>query len=67
MNVLLSTSILFTGGFTMSVQAQKINRHNPTIAMVLSILFAGLGQFYNRRYLKGLILIIIEVAFLITF
>ncbi|WP_164214879.1 sugar ABC transporter permease [Virgibacillus sp. YIM 98842] len=35
--------------------------------MVLSILFAGLGQLYNRRFLKGSIFIIIETAFLIVF
>ncbi|WP_164670312.1 carbohydrate ABC transporter permease [Virgibacillus doumboii] len=34
--------------------------------MILSILFAGLGQLYNRRYLKGISFIIIEAAFLIT-
>src|SRR5690625_545704 len=34
--------------------------------MILSILFAGLGQLYNKRYLKGTIFIIIEVAFLVT-
>jgi arabinogalactan oligomer / maltooligosaccharide transport system permease protein len=41
--------------------------HNPKVAMVLSILFAGLGQLYNRRFLKGFIFIIIEAAFLLTF
>ncbi|WP_062352108.1 carbohydrate ABC transporter permease [Bacillus kwashiorkori] len=41
-------------------------KHNPKLAMILSILFAGLGQIYNRRYGKGLILIILESAFLIT-
>jgi len=35
--------------------------------MVLSILFAGLGQLYNRSYIKGIILILIELAFIITF
>ncbi|WP_077330261.1 carbohydrate ABC transporter permease [Virgibacillus siamensis] len=34
--------------------------------MILSILFAGLGQLYNRRYVKGIIFIVIEAAFLIT-
>ncbi|GAB2558007.1 carbohydrate ABC transporter permease [Gracilibacillus alcaliphilus] len=45
------------------VQGKK---HNPNIATILSIIFAGLGQLYNRRYLKGTILILLEVAFLIT-
>ncbi|WAA11295.1 sugar ABC transporter permease [Fervidibacillus albus] len=35
--------------------------------MVLSILFAGLGQLYNRRYGKGALLIIVETAYLIVF
>lgn len=42
-------------------------RHNPTAALVLSILFAGLGQLYNRSYLKGIIFIVIEAAFLVVF
>ncbi|WP_404432066.1 ABC transporter permease subunit [Sutcliffiella horikoshii] len=46
---------------------EKMRSHNPTLAMVLSIIFAGLGQLYNRRYAKGITFIIIEAAFLITF
>ncbi len=34
--------------------------------MILSILFAGLGQLYNRRYLKGSIFIVIKLAFIVT-
>ncbi|MCT2536989.1 sugar ABC transporter permease [Aquibacillus koreensis] len=34
--------------------------------MMLSVVFAGLGQLYNRSYLKGIIFIVIEVAFLVT-
>ena len=48
----------------------KINKqenHNPTLAMLLSILFAGLGQLYNRRFLKGAIFLLVEFAFLFTF
>src|SRR5699024_5982137 len=41
--------------------------HNPTLAMLLSILFAGLGQLYNRRFLKGAIFLLVEFAFLFTF
>jgi arabinogalactan oligomer / maltooligosaccharide transport system permease protein len=44
----------------------KYQQHNPTIATVLSVLFAGLGQLYNRRYLKGLLFILLEIAFLVT-
>lgn len=42
-------------------------KHRPWLAMVLSILFAGLGQLYNRSYIKGIILFLIELAFIITF
>lgn len=42
------------------------SKHNPTIAMVLSILFAGLGQLYNRRFAKGIAFIILEIAFIVT-
>lgn len=48
-------------------QNKKPKKHNPKIAVVLSILFAGLGQLYNRRFLKGTIFIIIELAFLLVF
>ncbi|TDQ42780.1 carbohydrate ABC transporter permease [Aureibacillus halotolerans] len=41
--------------------------HNPTIATILSIVFAGLGQLYNRRYFKGGGFIILEMAFLVVF
>lgn len=41
--------------------------HNPNIATILSVLFAGLGQFYNRRYLKGIIFIVLEAVFLFAF
>ncbi|WP_096155176.1 MULTISPECIES: carbohydrate ABC transporter permease [Bacillus] len=46
---------------------QKMRVHNPKLAMILSILFAGLGQLYNRRYVKGIAFIIIQASFLITF
>ncbi len=49
-----------------SAGRQNIRRHNPTVALVLSILFAGLGQLYNRRFIKGLLFIVIEAAFIIT-
>ncbi|QOR67519.1 sugar ABC transporter permease [Cytobacillus suaedae] len=51
----------------MSDQIVERKGHNPKVAMVLSILFAGLGQLYNRRILKGIVFIIIQAAFLITF
>ncbi|WP_017473265.1 carbohydrate ABC transporter permease [Amphibacillus jilinensis] len=45
---------------------KRADRHNPNIATVLSIVFAGLGQLYNRRFLKGIIFILLEVVILIT-
>ncbi|GLO67222.1 MULTISPECIES: sugar ABC transporter permease [Oceanobacillus] len=45
---------------------KKYKKHNPTVAMILSILFAGLGQIYNRRFLKGISFMVIEIAFIIT-
>src|SRR5690625_1152280 len=42
------------------------DKHNPNIATVLSVLFAGLGQLYNKRYLKGFTFIILKLAFIIT-
>ncbi|MEK4297899.1 ABC transporter permease subunit [Oceanobacillus sp. FSL W8-0428] len=46
---------------------KNYHKHNPNTATILSILFAGLGQLYNRRYLKGSIFIFIEGAFLLAF
>ncbi|SHM67517.1 carbohydrate ABC transporter permease [Gracilibacillus kekensis] len=39
---------------------------NPNVAMVLSILLAGLGQIYNKRYMKGISFIILEIAFILA-
>ncbi len=35
--------------------AREKPAHRPWLAMGLSILFAGLGQLYNRSYIKGII------------
>ncbi|UOQ87246.1 carbohydrate ABC transporter permease [Gracilibacillus salinarum] len=51
--------------YSENIQDRK-NNHNPTIATILSIIFAGLGQLYNRRFLKGTILILLEICFLLT-
>ncbi|SDK47865.1 carbohydrate ABC transporter permease [Sediminibacillus albus] len=45
---------------------QRKRKHSPAVALVLSIVFAGLGQLYNRRYLKGAVFILVELAFLLT-
>ena len=36
------------------------------LATLLSVLFPGLGQLYNLRFLKGILLIIISISFLVT-
>ena len=36
------------------------------LATLLSILVPGLGQFYNRRFLKGTLFLIVTISFLIT-
>lgn len=58
--------ILLASSFSKKDKNEAKPKYNPTVAMVLSILFAGLGQLYNRRYLKGIIFILFEAAFLIT-
>lgn len=52
--------------FQKKPQDQKSRHHSPVFAVILSLLFAGLGQIYNRRYLKGIIFLVIEFSFLIT-
>ncbi|WP_438435151.1 ABC transporter permease subunit [Gorillibacterium sp. sgz500922] len=42
------------------------NRHNPRLAMLLSVV-PGLGQVYNRRYMKGILLFVIMASFLLVF
>ena len=40
-----------------------VGEKNPVFALVLSLIFPGLGQFYNNQNKKGIILII---AFLVS-
>lgn len=44
----------------------RTRKHNPIVAAVLSII-PGLGQFYNKRYIKGAIFLILSIAFFIVF
>lgn len=37
----------------------------PTISLLLSIVFMGLGQFYNRQFIKGIFFFLIEAYVLI--
>src|SRR5690625_2265421 len=57
------------GGTNMAKELQKkrtgISRPR-NLATILSIFVPGLGQFYNRRFLKGALFLLISVSFLIT-
>ncbi|MFD3270834.1 ABC transporter permease subunit [Paenibacillus dendritiformis] len=44
----------------------QISAHNPKLAMLLSII-PGLGQLYNRRYIKGSLFLILFFSFFIVF
>lgn len=43
----------------------KSIKRKPIIAMLLSILFMGLGQIYNRQIIKGITFLVIELYLLI--
>ncbi|GIO85371.1 sugar ABC transporter permease [Paenibacillus faecis] len=45
---------------------RKTGSHSPKRAIMLSIV-PGLGQFYNRRYFKGILFFVLIAAFLIVF
>lgn len=49
----------------MQTELKKTN-HNPKLASILSII-PGLGQFYNRQWLKGGIFLFITLAFITVF
>ncbi|GAA4058541.1 carbohydrate ABC transporter permease [Amphibacillus indicireducens] len=51
----------------MTDQKKIKKHHNPRVALILSIIFAGLGQLYNRRYVKGSLFVILEIAFFVIF
>ena len=36
-----------------------VNKKNPYISLLLSLLVCGLGQFYNEQYIKGIIMFIV--------
>ncbi|MCZ0702305.1 arabinogalactan oligomer/maltooligosaccharide transport system permease protein [Natronobacillus azotifigens] len=44
---------------------QNQSKHNPTLAAILSIV-PGLGQIYNKRYIKGAVLFIFFAAFAVV-
>lgn len=49
----------------LNIEKNKV--HNPKTAMILSIIFAGLGQLYNKRYVKGIAFIVLEITFIVSF
>lgn len=44
---------------------QNQSKHNPTLAAILSIV-PGVGQLYNKRYIKGAVIFIFFIAFAIV-
>jgi len=46
--------------------ANKTYNHQPKLALLLSVI-PGLGQIYNRRYIKGSIFMILSIAYLFVF
>lgn len=41
------------------------SNHNPTLALILSLI-PGLGQVYNKRYIKGAVIFVLFAAFVIV-
>lgn len=42
------------------------NKTSRNVATLLSIVIPGLGQIYNRRFLKGILFLLVAISFLIT-
>ena len=40
----------------------KKPQKNPVVALILSLILSGLGQFYNGQYLKGILLLFAELV-----
>ncbi len=51
---------------TTSADDKKVKRKSVLIATLLSVLFPGLGQFFNRRFIKGAIFFLFAASFLIS-
>ncbi|MFN7252271.1 MAG: carbohydrate ABC transporter permease [Anaerobacillus sp.] len=47
-------------------KSHKFSNHNPKLSLLLSVI-PGLGQFYNRRFMKGSVFLILAASFLIVF
>lgn len=46
-------------------ESQSNTKHNPTLAVILSLI-PGLGQVYNKRYIKGAVIFVLFAAFVIV-
>lgn len=46
-------------------EATEKTKHNPTLAALLSII-PGLGQMYNKRFIKGSVILVLFAAFMIA-
>lgn len=46
-------------------EATEQTKHNPTLAALLSII-PGLGQMYNKRFIKGSVILVLFAAFMIA-
>ena len=46
-------------------EATEQTKHNPTLAALLSII-PGLGQMYNKRFIKGSVIFVLFAAFMIA-
>lgn len=44
------------------MEEHKKRTKNPTLALILSAVFPGLGQLYNSQFPKGLILIALNIV-----
>lgn len=47
--------------------SSDMRSHSTKLATILSFIIPGLGQLYNRRYIKGPILFVISISFIIGF
>ncbi|MBP1927971.1 TM2 domain-containing membrane protein YozV [Methanolinea mesophila] len=45
-----------------NVIQNKKPQKNPVVALILSLILSGLGQFYNGQYLKGILLLFAELV-----
>jgi TM2 domain-containing membrane protein YozV len=54
-----SANILIVGQDYVQTEKEEITMRNPGVAAVLSAIIPGVGQFYNGRFLAGILWLII--------